>query len=238
MTDPPKSTHRRWKTYIQLLLQVMAVLLVAISGWLGWILYTAKVQHEAVVAIEKAGGSVSYDWNLRDGPLIPTPKPWWLKWLVDHLGADCFGNVIAVKLGERGSDAELALVNKLRMVDQLNAGRSAITDAGLVHLTGLTRLSDLNIGGTAITNAGLTQLHRLTNLQHLDLYGTGVTDDGLVHLKGLKTLQFLNLTDTRVTDAGLTHLHGLTNLRTLGVWKSDVTQAGVQQLKMFLPLIR
>ncbi len=223
---------------MRLFVQVMAVLVTGLVGWMGWILYTARIQHDAVVAIEKAGGSLRYDWNLRDEPLVPTPKPWWLKWLVDRLGADCFGSVVVVRINKGGSDAEMALVGKLTLIDELHAGRSSITDAGLAHLKGLTRLRLLNLGDTAITDAGLVHLKGLTSLQHLELAHTHVTDAGLVHLKGLTHLRDLDLTNTRVTDAGLSSLKALVNLKSVGLWKSDVTRDGVRDLKTALPEVR
>ena len=211
MTNQPKSVARRSRSILRLTLQVLAVLFVAIVGWVGWVFYTAKVQHDAVDAVEKAGGSVAYDWELKDGPLVPTPKPWWLKWLVDHLGADCFSNVIRVNLGVRGTDAELALVGKLGLVERLDARGSLITDAGVAHLKGLSQLEELNLGDTAITDAGL------------------------VHLRGLTKLRTLELYMTQVTDAGLRALDRLINLKTLGLWKSKVTDAGIQEIRKALP---
>ena len=155
MTDQPRPVAHRWWSILRLLMQVLAVLVVAIGGWIGWIVYTAKVQHDAVAAIEKAGGLVAYDWELRDGPLLPTPKPEWLKWLVDHLGADCFGTVHSVDLRSKGSDAVLAYVGKLGLLENLTASGPSITDSGLVHLKRLTHLQRLNLGSTAVTDAGL-----------------------------------------------------------------------------------
>src|SRR5690348_12178653 len=103
MTDPPRVAHRRKRSYLRLPSQVMAVLLAATGGWLAWIAYTAKVQHDAVVAIEKAGGSVVYDWELRDSHL-----PWWLKWAVDHLGVDALSFVVIVRLQGKATGPELA----------------------------------------------------------------------------------------------------------------------------------
>jgi hypothetical protein len=214
------------------MVQVLGVLLVAIGGWSAWILWGAKIQHDAVVAIEKAGGSVTYDWDLRDGPLGPTPKPWWLKWLVDHLGADCFSNVTRVEHMGKGGDPELALVGNLGLVNYLDARGSSITDAGIAHLKRLTRLSELNLmNRTAVTDAGLRQLKGLTRLEKLYLGGTAVTDAGLSHLQDLPALRILELTGTRVTDASISSLERLSQLEELGLSGTEVSEAGVQELK-------
>jgi hypothetical protein len=187
------------------------VLLVAIVGWCAWILAGARIQHDAVAAIEKAGGSVVYDWELRDTPLVPTPKPPWLKWLVDHLGVDCFSNVIRVDLGRKGGDPELAQVANLTRIDYLNARGSAITDAGLAHLKRLTRLRELRLDGTAVSDAGLA------------------------HLRSLTSLRVLDLSSTRVTDAGIPFLERLGLLERLNLWRTKVSEAGVRELKRALP---
>ena len=214
MTDRPKPIAGRWKSHIRLLLQVLAVLVVAIGGWTGWILYTARVQNDAVAAIERAGGVVGYDWELRDGPLVPTPKPPWLKWIVDHVGVDCFTNVVWVNLGKKATDAELARVGKLGLVDHLDARDSTITDAGLAHLKGLTALRYLNLSDTPITDAGLA------------------------HLKGLTRLETLHLSSTRVTEAGLASLEPLKNLQTLGLWKADISDERALELQRSIPRAR
>lgn len=58
----------------------------------------------------------------------------------------------------------------------------------------------LNLAGTAVTDAGLQHLSGLTNLEWLDLSGTAIGDGGLQHLSGLKNLQHLDLSRTRVGD--------------------------------------
>ena len=48
------------------------------------------------------------------------------------------------------------------------SGCTAITDAGIAHLTGLTQLKSLNLGlCSAITDAGIAHLKGLTELHHL-----------------------------------------------------------------------
>ena len=67
---------------------------------------------------------------------------------------------------------------------------------------------------TAITDAGLVHLKGLINLKRLILADTQITDAGLVHLRGLKRLQELEVSNTRVTDTALRELQrALPNLR-------------------------
>jgi internalin A len=236
MTDQPKLRSRHWNSLLRLMVQALGVLFVAIGGWSAWVLNSAKIQHDAVVAIENAGGSVGYGWELRDGPLVPTPKPLWLKWLVDHLGADCFSNVIRVELKGKGSDSGLARVSNLTLIDYLDAGGSSITDSGLVHLKRLTQLRELRLNRTAVTDAGLAHLKGLTRLEKLDLGSTAVADAGLAHLQSLTALRDLELSNTRVTDAGIPFLERLSLLEGLGLWRTEVSEGGIRELKRALSL--
>jgi hypothetical protein len=98
-------------------LRALLVLIVVIGGWLGWIAHSARVQREAVAAIEKAGGWSAYDWEWRDGSRIPNGKPWGPKWLVDFIGVDHFGSVVAVGLPQVASDAVMVHVGHLSRLE-------------------------------------------------------------------------------------------------------------------------
>jgi len=72
---------------------------------LGWIVYRARVQRDAVAAIERAEGTVWYEWQWRNGkPVLNgrTPCP---QWLIDLVGVDYFGSVVRVSLAQVGGDA-------------------------------------------------------------------------------------------------------------------------------------
>jgi len=207
---------------------LMAFVLV-VGGGLGWIVYKARVQHDAVEAIQRAGGRVVYDWESQNH------KPWWPKRLADRIGVDYFGSVVSVHLHARppiqGIDSLMAHVARLDRVESLMLAESRVTDVGLTHLEGLTRLKSLFLQNTRVTDAGLAHLQRLTGLSTLYLHDTLVTDAGLAHLKNLKKLQQLTLYNTRVTDAGLTHLAGLTDLEFLSLHVTRVGDAGLAHLK-------
>jgi hypothetical protein len=74
------------------------------GGLLGWFVRSARIQRQAVAAIEKAGGSVAYEWDFQNGSPIPNGKPWWPKWLVEIVRVDYFGNIVAVDLTNAGTD--------------------------------------------------------------------------------------------------------------------------------------
>ncbi|NQT16725.1 MAG: hypothetical protein HQ582_28465 [Planctomycetes bacterium] len=200
-----KRKHRWFQFSLRTLL--VFVLLVSIGmSWLGVQLDRARKQREAVEAIEKAGGSVLYGYELTpSGSSVPM-------WLRELLGEDFFFDVSGVV-----------------------GARHDFGDAGLEHLNGLTSLQGLYLDDMQVTDAGLEHLKGLTSLQRLDLEDTQVTDAGLEHLKGLTSLLELDLNDTQVTDAGLEHLKGLTNLVALELVDTQVTPEGVESLKRALP---
>jgi hypothetical protein len=175
-----------------------------VSGFLGWTLYRARVQRDAVWAIERAGGRVLYDceWRWGKGTMPPTgaiwsPHPWF-----ESIGIDYVSNVVFVDLGDRGSDELLEHVGRLPKLKYLRLARSPVTDAGLAHLDGLNSLRWLSLDDTKVTDSGLVHLSRLTRLETLLLGLTGISDSGLPHLKSLTGLKVLSLSLTSVTIAG------------------------------------
>jgi internalin A len=202
---------RLWRRYLRFSVRGLIFFVLVIGAVLGWVVHEARVQRDAVAAIEKAGGWVSYDWG-RDGKSIPGGQPWAPRWLVDLIGIHYFGQVTAVGLAS-----------------------SSTADATLAQVGRLTGLRFLTLPGSNVTDAGLMHLKRLDKLSQLDLVGTHVTDAGLVHLKQLTKLSRLDLRDTQVSDAGLAHLTGLTKLTRVYLFGAKVTDSGVNELKRALP---
>ena len=212
-----------WRRFLRFSVRVLIVLVLLIGVALGWLVRTvrsARTQHEAVAAIEDAGGFVQYNgeapvawdvanWKRVDGtPNFPTWAP---SSLVGFVGADLLAHVTDVSL--------------------CATKRSAAIE-GIAHLT---HLRALRLTGPAVSDHDLRHLNRLTNLETLDLGNTRVTDAGLLHLKGTTTLFRVDLVNTQITDCGLRHLKGLTNLRWLDVKGTQVTDAAVEELTQALP---
>src|SRR4051812_36620086 len=91
---------------------------------LAWVVERARIQRQAVAAIQGAGGSVNYNWELTPNPInirnhqalfAPTPsgRPWAPRWLVDLVGPDFFGSVKVVYLGPQEPDAFMGRVGQL-----------------------------------------------------------------------------------------------------------------------------
>jgi hypothetical protein len=115
---------------------------------------------------------------------------------------------------------------------------SDVTDAQLAPIAGLPLLEFVNLDGTPITDAGLAHLEGLKNLKKLSLRQTKVTDKGLSHLQKLPSLDELDVEYLPITDAGLAELAPIKSLRKLYVSRSGVTSAGVDALKAANPAVK
>ncbi|MFI5456455.1 MAG: hypothetical protein ACHRXM_13480 [Isosphaerales bacterium] len=47
------------------------ILVLVLGGGLGWIVHRAQIQRDAVAAIQRAGDSAFYEWDFRDGVILP-----------------------------------------------------------------------------------------------------------------------------------------------------------------------
>jgi hypothetical protein len=113
-----------------------------------------------------------------------------------------------------------------------------VTDAQLAPIAELPLLEFVNLDATPITDAGLAHLEGLKNLKKLSLRQTKVTDAGLSHLQRLPSLDELDLEYLPITDAGLAELAPIKCLRKLYVSRSGVTSAGVDALKAANPAVK
>jgi internalin A len=222
----------RWR-WLRTSVRGLILLVMVIAAGLGWIVRSARIQREAVVAINGVRGGVAYDWEMSKGRYNPAAKPWAPRRLVELIGIDYFFHVTQVRLSSSSSpvDATMAHVGRLSRLQRLYVSYQSLTDSGLGNLAGLTELSRLDLCNTHIGDAGLAHLSGLIELSVLDLGGTRLTDAGIAHLKGLTKLSVLDLRFTQVTDAGLAHLNGLHNLSVLYLSSTRVTDHGLAHLK-------
>jgi hypothetical protein len=123
------------------------VLVLLLGGAMGWLAYLARVQRVAVAAIKAAGGEVYYDleWEFSDFRPMPR-KPRWPKWLVDRLGPDYLGQVIAVRFPQgpsnQADDQVMSWVGRLSAIEDLDLGAF---DIGTPLLEGKSRVTDEGI---------------------------------------------------------------------------------------------
>jgi Leucine-rich repeat (LRR) protein len=203
----------RWFRFSLRTLLVLVTMAGAGFGWLGMKMRQAQRQKEAVEAIQKLGGVVTFDYEEdSNGKLIDPPTPPGPAWLRDLLGDGFFANVTKV----HGLAANFP-------------------DEATVHLQELRKLKNLDLNFTDVTDVGLADLQGLTDLQSLDLAHTQVTDDGLVHVQSLRNMQWLSLTKTEITDAGVLHLKSLIHLRDLYLLDTQVSNECCKELQKALP---
>ncbi len=233
MTGQVNPVARTSQGFLRFSVRGLILLVLVIGAGLGWLVRSARIQRDAVVAIRKAGGTAKYDWQLSNGYETPGARPRAPGWLVHLVGADYFGHVVDVDLYDNDltTDATIEQAGHLTQLRRLMLIKSSVSDASLSHLKGLTKLHYLELCGTRITDAGLSNLTGMSNLTQLILPLNQISNAGLWHLKGLTDLTELNLWRTQVSDAGMTHLKGLTNLSSLEVGHTQVSDAGLVDLK-------
>jgi hypothetical protein len=147
--------------------------------------HQARIQREAVAAIERAGGEIMYDWQWKDNAPVQG-RPSAPRWLVDRVGIDYFGHVTRVDLVHKGRskvESAFSYVGRLDRLQELCVHTSAVSDADLVRVTGLKDLRRLILYRTPVTDAGLEPLKGLTHLKELELTHTRATDVGVRRLQ-------------------------------------------------------
>lgn len=255
---PAEPVSRPWRRHLRISMRGMIILVLVIGAAAGWIARGARIQREAVAAITRNGGQVTYTWGAwrtGDGFFNGTGPA--RKGLVDFIGVDYFGHISTVFLNRASVDADAAIAQVGRLdqlqfldLDQSNVSDpglaqlkgmtelwvlciddTRISDAGLVHLKALPQLEALRLEQTQVTDAGLAHLETLRNLTFLSLDGTSISGPGLIHLQGLPRLSQLFLSRTGVIDSGLAHLRGLNNLSRLELRGTRITDSGLAHLK-------
>ncbi len=234
-TQPEKPARRRRRFHISL--RGLMLLVLILGGGLGWIIYQAKVQREAVAGIIRHGGIVIYHWQFRsDGQVDPQGEPPVPKWLIRWLGPDYFGHVVWVTLEWKGGDAAMPHVARLPRLKRFFDVRSGLSDAQAARLGDLPELEEVILfSSKPLTGAGLAGLSKLARLKHLNLGVLPVHDQDLAAIAGVASLQTLDVHSAKITDAGLVHLRGLTNLRRLTLTGTRVADlkslVGLKQLQ-------
>ena len=179
---PTNTVTNRWWRYLRISLRGLIVLVLVFGGGLGWFVNRAKVQLDAVTAIERAGGSVRYEWDWMDGQFNPTGKPSWPKWLMDHIGPNYLAHIEAVDLTQGASDEQMFAIGKLKSLEGVVIRKSSITARGLAPLTELADLRNLFIYNCQVSDNGFEHLRKLRQLEELRIQGTKFGEAELAHL--------------------------------------------------------
>jgi hypothetical protein len=234
---------------------MVVVLIVAVG--LGWFVYRAHVQRDAVAAIQRAGGHVTY--GSRVEALLSQPDRdvrWgWLRWLSTTLGEEYVLDVSAVTLAD-SSDVD-AVMPQIAQLNFLRALRISghLTNQGMAYLRHMKSLDSLNIASPDVTGLGLSYLEPLSHLTSVELQGSQLTDTDIERLKDLprlrsltvssqkltgfcfarpdrfEAMRLLSIASAQFTDNSLAYLKPLTRMTILDLSKTTVTGAGLPQLR-------
>jgi internalin A len=240
MSEITRDSHRP-RLRLRVRLRELIALVLIVGGWLGWIVHRARIQREAIVAIEKAHGQIVYNWQLSKGAVVQGAKPPKPGWLGTWLGREYFERPIRVSfpwntftghIPNDDGDAALAHVGQLDTIEKLDFSAGTLTERGLIHLRSLRRLRRLVItrtGNQPAVTGGLDALQGMSRLEELDLSRLPATDKALLPLRSVGSLKTLVLSPA-TTDAGLVHLRGLSGLRALDLQSAAISNDGLKHL--------
>jgi len=235
---PAEPLSRSSRSYLRFSVRGLIVLVLVIGAGLGWIVRSARIQHDAVAAINRAGGRAYYGSDPIAGSSGNLLSGWKQK-VGECIGIDYVDHVNFVQLGVRGNKAgwqqAVDCLGDLGQVRMMNLMGTYVTDDVLAQLDGMNCLEELLLQHTSISDAGLIHVRHLANLRTLMISGPGVGDEGLTHFRGLTNLKRLMLSGGGITNAGLAHLKGLTRLSLLNLTGTQVTDPGVNELEQVLP---
>lgn len=251
--DVPPPLRRWWqRTPVRWSVRALMVAVLVAAVGLGWVVHRARVQRDAVAAIEKGGGKAFYDWQLTtvtspdfvDLTPKPSGQPRGPKWLAEWVGPDYFDTIKMVILFGP-ADPLMPHVGQLEKLEEIDflPGRKepgyGPSDDGMAYLKGLNQLKHIKLSvntlkgiiGSKITGKGLESIKGAIKLQILELNGAPLNDQDLAPLRGFTNLRLLELGSPNITDAGLEHLVGLVEMRRLTLEGTRVTSNGIKSLQ-------
>jgi internalin A len=258
MSTQPLPPAHRWPRLRRISMRALIILVLILGGSFGWLMRSVRIQREAVLAIERGGGSVRYDSGWTANRSRVTRDPWAPDWLVRRLGIDYFAHVSRVDFTGHFSDQSLAPLAGLTRpfsleIDATNIERiltppgtpsrptfppelksAPVTDAGLSHLKGMTNSAELVLlcPYSQVSDIGLSYLPRSTSIRSLDLTSTNVTDAGLVHLKDRTSLTELQLGNDLFRPRPMLHIRAPRPTgRSNHLRPARITDAGLAHLK-------
>ena len=233
-----------WRRVFRMSLRGLMVVILIVGVLLGWRVNRANTQRRAVAVIQKAAGSVEYDYQYPKGSSTANAKPWAPDWLRRAVGDEYFQEVTSVRFNARHNidgqtmvvtDETMAAIGRLDRLITLDLPRTTVTDDSLAHISGLTGLNRLLLDYCPeVTDRGLAHLRRLNRLRVVRLSSTRITDAGIDALSGNSDIIALNLDKTKLTDVGLARINTLwgKSLKSLSVTRCPgVTDTGMAHIR-------
>jgi hypothetical protein len=187
-------------------LRALLILLTLVAIWMGYWSVSAAKQKAGTAAIREMGGSVLYNYQVRNGMTMNgvPPGPDWLRRL---LGRDWFDTVVFVefysKPGNATDEQLAAALSKLPRVFALHLHRPQVGETTLKTVSGMRQLEVLGLVGPNITDDSLQYIYPLRNLRQLNLRGTNISDAGIKTIQAAIPSVFINNQRTPETKGGI-----------------------------------
>lgn len=129
------------------------------------------------------------------------------------------------------TDADLAVLAKLKTPFRVRLESDNLTDAALAHLHGQDYLVGADLSGGEFTDEGVAHLAGLPNVRELTLdSGDGITDRSMEVIGGFANLDRLSVQFTGITGSSFHHLQELPRLRELALYADNITAADMHHL--------
>jgi hypothetical protein len=224
-------------------LRALAIVVTALTIWIGLKTHRAIRQKYAVETISSLGGQIWYAHQIVSrgavggiNELDPEKSAGWLsEWLGEHF----FVTPLDLHLGDRRfiESKKLALIADLPDLEKLSFGRMRFASADLAELPPLGRLRELAIESSfRPSENGLSDFSFLTGyprLQVLRLPFGSFSDEDVEYLRGALDLRCLIAANTQLGDAGLGAMGRMTELEVLDASNTRVSDEGLACLARF-----
>lgn len=211
--ERPSRPRRRLR--LALSLRAMMVLVLVAGSAIAWVVSRARLQRDAVAAIEAMGGIVFYDYQYSEGQTIAGGKPRGPAWMQRWLGVDYLHHVTQVIFMEEAKKKSLGVLTRLPRLESLWISRETFTDENLDLISTLVSLREFRAAFSNLDDDGIERLAKFPELRRLDLAYTPITDRAIDALARCPRLEDLELANAKLTPKGIARLADFPRLRQL-----------------------
>ncbi len=220
----------RLRKFFRFSLRTFLVMTTVVAIWLAFHLRGVQKQKAAVAGVLEFGGWAYYDFQFRDGRILPgntdlNAEPLAPAWLVDALGVDWFHDVVAVNLyyGQR---------------DGAPVVNSRYSDEGMKYLADLPELRIVFLDYRQATAESMVYLSGARKLEYLQMADVLIGDEGAAHLRNLKNLRWLSIHNAGLTDRSIHTIASLPKLERLSLGHNELTNKALELLSGHTGIVR